>query len=117
MPAKSKRDGLVGKNGLPIWQYAFTKNVSGGGFYWFFMSDEHRKGLRRRAFKGGSISFDRAAGIDCIVRNLSKGGAMLEVESPLGIPDDFTLVIKPEYLRRECHVVWRKAKQIGVRFV
>jgi hypothetical protein len=80
-------------------------------------ADEHRKEPRQRTFKGGTISFDRAAGIDCIVRNISKTGACLEIQSPLGIPDKFTLVIKPEYLRRSCEIAWRSADRIGVRFV
>ena len=81
------------------------------------MAEDRRRDQRHRAFKGASISFDRAAGIDCIVRNISDGGAMLEIASPVGIPNDFTLVIKPEYLKRKCRVVWRSAKKIGVRFV
>lgn len=79
--------------------------------------DENRESPRHRTFKGGTISFDRAAGIDCVVRNLSETGACLEIASPIGIPDDFTLVIKPEYLKRTCHIVWRTAQKIGVRFV
>lgn len=77
---------------------------------------ERRTSQRLRAFKGGSISFDRAASIDCLVRNLSKTGACLIVESPVGIPDNFTLIIKPELLRRNCRVAWRSAAKIGVQF-
>jgi hypothetical protein len=66
--------------------------------------------------QSGTISFDRAAGIDCIVRNISDEGACLEVTSPLGIPDEFSLVIKPDSLFRKCRIVWRSARRIGVRF-
>jgi len=79
--------------------------------------DEHRKEPRQRTFKGGTISFDRAAGIDCVVRNISKSGACLEVQSPLGIPEQFTLVVKPDDLKRSCQVAWRSAGRIGVLFV
>ncbi len=78
--------------------------------------DEHRKVQRRRMLKAGSISFNRAAGIDCKVRNLSPSGACLEVESPVGIPDDFVLVIEQDHLKQPCHVVWRTANRIGVEF-
>ncbi len=82
------------------------------------MADMHpRKSLRHRVLKGGSISFNRAAGIDCRVRNISDSGACLEVESPLGIPDDFTLVIDKDGIQRVCHVAWRSARRIGVTFV
>jgi hypothetical protein len=78
--------------------------------------NEHRKAQRQRTFKGGSISFDTAFGIDCLVRNISETGACLEVKIPARIPDDFTLIIKPEHVRRSCHVTWRTARLIGVRF-
>lgn len=78
---------------------------------------EHRRSPRLRTLKGGSILFGTAAAIDCIIRNMSKTGAALEVESLVGIPDDFTLLIKPELIKRNCRVVWRFAKRIGVHFV
>ena len=78
---------------------------------------DRRKLPRHRTFKGGTISSASVAGITCVVRNLSAAGAMLEVESEAGIPDEFTLVIKPEYLKRTCRVIWRSAQRIGVHFV
>jgi PilZ domain len=80
------------------------------------MADQ-RTNRRPRTFKGGSISFDRTASCDCLIRNLSAKGACLEVESPAWIPDKFTLTIKPECLTRKCHVMWRTAHKIGVHFV
>ena len=77
---------------------------------------EQRKGQRRRMLKAGSISFNRAAGIDCRIRNLSPSGACLEVESPVGIPDDFVLVIESDRFKQPCHVVWRTANRLGVEF-
>jgi hypothetical protein len=79
--------------------------------------EERRTDPRHRTLKAGTISFARAAGIDCVVRNLSATGANLEVESPLGIPDEFTLVIKMDQTTHFCEVTWRYAKRIGVRFV
>ena len=70
----------------------------------------------QRTYKSGSISFN-GGGIDCVIRNLSTTGACLDVESQVGIPENFTLVIKPDNLRHPCQVAWRKARQIGVRFV
>jgi PilZ domain len=78
---------------------------------------ENRQSPRLRTLKGGTIIFGVAAGIDCVIRNLSETGAALEVESPIGIPEDFTLLIKPEIIKRKCQVIWRSAKRIGVRFV
>lgn len=78
--------------------------------------DEHRKVQRRRTLKAGMISFSHAAAIDCTVRNLTTIGACLEVESPVGIPDDFVLVIESDRSRQPCHVIWRSANRIGVEF-
>ena len=75
---------------------------------------EHRASPRHRTFKAGTIAFNRAGGISCTVRNLSETGACLEVATPLGIPDDFTL--QHDHLQRTCRVVWRAPKRIGVVF-
>jgi hypothetical protein len=73
--------------------------------------DEHRQSPRQRILKAGMISFDRSAGIDCVMRNVSDTGACLEIESPVGIPNDFTLVINKDAVKRPCRVVrtadWR----------
>lgn len=77
---------------------------------------ERRDTQRHRTFKGGSISFDRYAGIECVVRNLSEHGACLELDSPGSVPADFSLIIRPENVRRACHLVWRAEHRLGVRF-
>lgn len=78
---------------------------------------EKRSIPRLRTFKGGSVMFGVAVAIDCTIRNMSDAGAALEVESHVGIPGEFVLLIKPEGLRRTCRVIWRSAKRIGVQFV
>jgi hypothetical protein len=78
--------------------------------------EERRKAQRHRTLKAGSISFNRAGGIDCRVRNLSSGGACLEVASQVGIPEDFVLVIESDRLKQPCHVAWRAGTRLGVEF-
>jgi len=78
--------------------------------------EERRKVARRRTLKAGSISFNRAAGIDCRVRNLSPAGACLEVASQVGVPEYFELVIEHDHFRQQCHVIWRTATRLGVEF-
>jgi hypothetical protein len=78
--------------------------------------NERRKIARHRTLKAGSISFNRSAGIDCRVRNLSPAGACLEVASQLGVPDDFVLVVASDHLHKPCHVIWRTATRLGVEF-
>jgi len=52
---------------------------------------------------------------DCMVRNLSDGGACLSVGNPLLVPNQFKLVIGHHMIKR-CEVVWRNADRIGVAF-
>ena len=76
---------------------------------------EKRTTNRNRVFRAGTIEF-RGSAIDCTVRNVSKGGAALDVASPVGIPEQFTLVLLSDGLRFSCRVVWRKQRRIGVVF-
>jgi hypothetical protein len=77
---------------------------------------ERRKVPRHRTLKAGLISFNRAATIECQVRNLSPVGACLDVSSQIGIPDEFTLVVDHERLKKKCRVIWRKPTRLGVEF-
>ena len=77
--------------------------------------DEGRKTPRHRVLKAGTISFG-GAGISCTVRNLSDTGAALDVTSPVGIPQEFVLVVEADNSSRPCRVVWRKERRIGVTF-
>lgn len=83
---------------------------------WWTMS-EQRRSPRRRVLKAGTISFGIAAGIDCVVKNISDTGALISVESSVGVPNNFTLVIRTDSLRREAVVKWRRARSIGIAFV
>jgi hypothetical protein len=44
--------------------------------------------------KAGTISFGLAAGIDCVVKNISETGSLLAAESAVGIPNRFTLAAR-----------------------
>jgi hypothetical protein len=77
---------------------------------------ERRQVQRHRTLKTGSIAVDRASAIDCCVRNLSPIGACLEVESHIGVPDDFVLRIENDHLKQPCHVIWRLGGRLGVAF-
>lgn len=76
---------------------------------------EKRGADRLRVLKAGTIEFGGGA-INCMVRNLSDSGAALDVASPVGIPDHFTLVLPADGHYTSCRVIWRKEKRIGVAF-
>ena len=75
--------------------------------------DQKRIAQRHRVLKAGTIEFN-GGGIDCTLRNVSETGAALDVTSPIGIPERFTLVANGSH--HPCRVVWRKEKRIGVTF-
>jgi hypothetical protein len=77
-------------------------------------NDAARQGKASRA--EGRDDRVRGGAIDCTVRNLSGTGAALDVSSPVGIPDHFTLSVQVDGTHLACTVVWRKEKRIGVRF-
>jgi hypothetical protein len=76
--------------------------------------DEKRSVPRHRVLKTGTIEFG-GGGISCTVRNMSVAGAALDVVSPVGIPETFTLVV--EHVSYPCRIAWRKPARIGVTFV
>jgi hypothetical protein len=51
-----------------------------------------------------------------MVRNLSQGGARLEVATPFGLHGSFTLVIATDHFMRDCRAVWNIEKYVGVAF-
>jgi hypothetical protein len=77
---------------------------------------ESRAAQRHRVLKVGLIEFSAGGAIPCAVKNLSASGAALEVESAMDIPNRLTLAIPPEPIKRQCRVVWRNQKRIGVTF-
>jgi len=78
--------------------------------------NERRAVPRHRVFKSGTLAFRGGGGIDCVVRNISSTGARLDIASPVGLPDRFTLVIEADRFMRPCHAVWRSEKRIGIAF-
>jgi hypothetical protein len=78
--------------------------------------EERRRVPRHRTLKAGRIVIDpRTSELDCIVRNLSTGGALLLVSS-LAVPDRFELLFASNRARHECRVVWRAMDRVGVEF-
>jgi hypothetical protein len=81
------------------------------------MKEKPRSSTRRRVLKTAKLAFkERSATIDCTVRDLSEGGARLEVASVVGIPESFELMLAGEPVRA-CRVIWVKATQVGVAFI
>ena len=77
---------------------------------------EKRMSPRHRVLKHGTLAFAGGGGVDCTVRNVSPGGARLDVANPFRLPQSFTLVIATNKLTRRCRPVWCRNTRIGVAF-
>jgi len=78
--------------------------------------NDKRAAQRRSTLKGGKIVFNAGRStIDCTVRNLSSTGAKLNVNSVVGIPETFDLILDG-HSKQPCRVKWRRLKEIGVEF-
>jgi len=79
--------------------------------------EEQRKTPRSRTLKAGKIVLKlHSSVVDCTIRNLSEGGALLLVPSLVGIPATFELVLEPNDVHHDCRVVWRGDNRLGVEF-
>ncbi len=79
---------------------------------------ELRTKIRKRCFLGARIQFNnRRSTFDCLVRDISEGGARLELATMESMPDEFDLVIPQHERQYRVKVVWRRNSKCGVRFL
>jgi hypothetical protein len=79
---------------------------------------ERRKLARNRTFLGGVIAFNRRSStMNCLVRNLSVGGAKISFTNTATVPDKFDLTIKQKGRALLARIVWRKADEAGIVFL
>lgn len=56
--------------------------------------------------------------IECIVLDVSPGGAKIATDAAFEVRDSFELALVPEHTTRQsCEVVWRRGKTYGVKFL
>ena len=73
---------------------------------------------RMRAFMAARILFNKdMMQLDCTIRNLSEGGAKLQISGAVALPDEFDLMIPQKNQRRRARLCWRQDDACGVRFL
>jgi diguanylate cyclase (GGDEF)-like protein len=76
-----------------------------------------KSATRGRTFLGGKIIFNSGRSvIDCIVREMSDAGASATVESAVGIPPQFKLVLSGDNVPRACVVSTQSGNRIEMKF-
>jgi hypothetical protein len=91
---------------------------SGGGVE-TIMAVTKKRDVRRSVHQAGWITLDGGfAARPCNVRDLSTSGAKLVVEDPTSIGNKMRLAFSRDARTgRNCEVVWRRGKTLGVRFL
>ncbi len=80
-------------------------------------AQNNRISARKRTLLGAKIIFNDGHSVyDCLVRNLSDTGAMIQIENPLAAPNTFDLQLSDNRVLA-CEVRWRKINSMGVQFV
>jgi hypothetical protein len=78
---------------------------------------ERRTSTRHKSFLQGRIYFNnRRSAIDCLIRDISTGGAKLIFSQTASIPDVVELYIPQKDQTLRTHVVWRSGEEAGVAF-
>jgi hypothetical protein len=79
------------------------------------MKREARKSLRQP----GWITFDGGfAARQCVVQDISATGAKITIDDPNMLPAKLRLAFaRDARTGRNCEVVWRRGKSVGVKFV
>lgn len=78
---------------------------------------ERRQSARLRALLGARACYNqRRVTLDCVVRNISEGGALLIVSDAVALPASFELEIAQRRRSYNAHVRWRSGTRVGVSF-
>jgi hypothetical protein len=75
---------------------------------------DHSTALRKRIPKSATIILENRE-MTCTIRDISKLGACILVESTFGIPAIFQLIV-PDRAPQTCKVMWRDDTKLGVHF-
>jgi hypothetical protein len=82
------------------------------------MSGNNRASKRQPVEIDGMI-YDRQGKqlAQCALRNISTGGAQLELTQEVDVPKDFVLSLSRDgHVKRKCEKVWQFATVLGARF-
>jgi hypothetical protein len=78
---------------------------------------ERRQFGRRQTYVHARIHARGRPSVPCIMRDVSEGGALLQVEHPQWLPSRFRLRFEADGTEADCEVVRRTEDAVGVRFL
>ena len=82
------------------------------------MMVEARRAERVRSFRRARIIFNNhSTTIDCVIKNISRSGAKIEIGNSMSIPETFDLEVPQKGRTFRARLSWRSETAIGVEFV
>jgi hypothetical protein len=78
---------------------------------------DRRQSARDRVIFGGVAAInDRGSTMDCVVRNISEGGACVEFDESAKLPEEMRLTIARKGRSFLARMIWRQADKVGLAF-
>jgi hypothetical protein len=78
---------------------------------------DRRRSVRDKVIYGGVAAInERGSTMDCVVRNISEGGACVEFEETAKLPQEMHLTIARKGRSFFARMIWRQADRVGLAF-
>jgi DNA mismatch repair protein MutH len=77
----------------------------------------NRAEVRKRCFMAATITFNKGLTTwECVVRNISEGGARIDIDRAVALPTHFELYIPIQQKRLQAELKWRSENEAGIQF-
>ena len=78
---------------------------------------DRRQSPRDKVLYGGVAEInERGSTMDCVVRNISEGGACVEFDQAAKLPEEMNLTIPRKGRSFLAKMIWRQANRVGLAF-
>jgi hypothetical protein len=77
---------------------------------------DRRAERRQMVLKEGKVMLSDWVSVDCVVRDISPGGARLEFQAPVSLPSEFRLRIVSADLTIPATAAWQRRLEAGISF-
>ena len=78
---------------------------------------DRRQSPREKVLYGGVAQVnERGSTMDCVVRNISEGGACVEFDQAARLPEEMNLTIARKGRSFLARIIWRQANRVGLAF-
>jgi hypothetical protein len=78
---------------------------------------ERRRLGRSRVLKSAKIIIGASSVVDCVVRNVTNGGARVDLDNTIDLPDAIDVTFDRGRTVRRARLAWRTLTAAGLQFV